>query len=112
SRVYYGTDTRLAGLLCGAALALVWHPRRLHHRVGRRAPLVLDGVGLVALVLLARALMTVGEFDASLYQGGFLRVSLLTAVVVAVAAHPASHLGKVLGFSLHELRPVRWVARN
>ena len=27
SRVYYGTDTRIGGLMLGACLAVVWHPR-------------------------------------------------------------------------------------
>jgi peptidoglycan/LPS O-acetylase OafA/YrhL len=112
SRVYYGTDTRLAGLLCGVALALVWHPRRLHAQVGRRAPMLYDTVGVVALALLVRQFMVVGEFDAALYRGGFLRLSILTAIVLAVVAHPASHLGRVLGFSLRDLRPLRWFAYN
>ena len=38
SRIYYGTDTRAAGLLLGALLAFVWRPwlekRRLHRRRG------------------------------------------------------------------------------
>ncbi len=97
SRVYYGTDTRLAGLLVGAALALVWHPQRLRSQVGRRAPALLDGIGVVALVLLVRQFLVVDEFDPSLYRGGFLHVALLTAVVLAVVAHPAARLGRVLG---------------
>jgi peptidoglycan/LPS O-acetylase OafA/YrhL len=112
SRVYYGTDTRLAGLLCGVALALVWHPRRLHAQVGRRAPMLLDTVGVVALALLLWQFTVVGEFDAALYQGGFLKLSILTAVLLAVVAHPAAHLGRVLGFSLRDIRPLRWFAYN
>ena len=37
SRVYYGTDTRVATLLLGAALAFVWAPWRLVGRTGRNA---------------------------------------------------------------------------
>jgi peptidoglycan/LPS O-acetylase OafA/YrhL len=109
SRVYYGTDTRLAGLLCGVALALVWHPRRLRAEVGRWAPLLLDVVGVVALVLLVRQLVVVSEFDSSLYRGGFLHLSVLTALVVAVTVHPAAHLGRILGGSGRGANPLVWI---
>ncbi len=60
SRIYYGTDTRAAGLLVGSALAFVWAPgrfftqkhlrRALRHRTGRRpAPLLPDMLGFAAL---------------------------------------------------------------
>jgi peptidoglycan/LPS O-acetylase OafA/YrhL len=109
SRVYYGTDTRLAGLLCGVALALVWNPRRLRPQVGRFAPLLLDGVGTIALVLLIRQLVVMSEFDTALYHGGFLRLSILTAIVLAVTAHPAARLGRILGGSVGGFRPLVWV---
>jgi peptidoglycan/LPS O-acetylase OafA/YrhL len=109
SRIYYGTDTRLAGLLCGVALALVWHPNRLRREVGPRAPMVLDAVGGIALVLLVRQLMVVTEFDESLYRGGFLRISILTTVVLAVVAHPAARLGRVLGFRAGATQPLVWI---
>ena len=38
SRSYYGTDTRIGGLLLGCCLALVWHPRQLAAGVPRCAP--------------------------------------------------------------------------
>ena len=56
SRVYYGTDTRLFGLLIGAGLAFVWGSRRRHRRPAlpgaglgrlRRGP---DVVAVAALV--------------------------------------------------------------
>src|SRR5690606_4529063 len=78
---------------------------------GRRAPLVLDVVGLLALAALLRQFMVVGEFEESLYQGGFLRLSLLATVVLAVVAHPAARLGRALGFSLRDLGPLRALGR-
>ncbi len=104
SRVYYGTDTRAAGLLAGVALALVWHPRSLHRSGGRNAPLLLDLVGAAALLMLIRQFLVVSEYDPSLYRGGFARLAVLTAVVIAVVAHPAARLGRVLG-----MRPLLWV---
>src|SRR5213079_2623843 len=46
SRVYFGTDTRLTGLLLGAALAFVWLPG--HHRQTSlvRLPLIWRPTGL------------------------------------------------------------------
>jgi peptidoglycan/LPS O-acetylase OafA/YrhL len=105
NRVYMGTDTRAAGLLIGAALALTWSPWRLgKSRTGKGAPLVLDVVGVAALGLLVYALYGLSEFSSSLYQGGFLKVSVLTAIVIAVVAHPAARLGRVLGCA-----PMRWI---
>lgn len=39
----------------------------------------------------------VNEFDDLLYRGGFLVISLIAAVVIAVLAHPASRLGSIVG---------------
>ena len=47
---------------------------------------------------------TMGEFDARLYQGGFLLVSLVTAVLLAVVAHPGSLLGRAFGWA-----PLVWI---
>ena len=49
SRVYYGTDTRAAGLLIGAALAFLAPPWRLTRNTGRYAGWVIDGIGLAML---------------------------------------------------------------
>ena len=54
--------------------------------------------------MLGVALTQLGELDAALYQGGFLWVSLATAVLVAVAAHPSSLIGKGLGWA-----PLVWL---
>jgi hypothetical protein len=106
SRVYYGTDTRAGGLLFGAALAFVWGPNRLRAAVGRFAPFLLDLVGFVALAVLVWMLWSTDQYrdPDALYRGGFARVALVTVVVIAVAVHPAAHLGRVLG-----CRPLRWV---
>lgn len=104
TRLYYGTDTRAAGLLVGVALAFVWSPWRLRPATGRGGGVLLDVLGLAALGLLASRLGVYGEFDPALYRGGFLVVALATAVVIAVAVHPAARLGRWLGAS-----PLRWI---
>ncbi|MFN8152497.1 MAG: acyltransferase family protein [Solirubrobacterales bacterium] len=94
ARAFFGTDTRAAALLVGVALALVWHPSELRWRESRRAGFVLDGLALVAFALLAHELLTAHDYDPALYDGGgFLRVSIWTAVLIAAFAHPASRIG-------------------
>ena len=102
SRIYYGTDTRVAGLLIGAALALVWTPERLK---GRAPSLWLDVIGLGALAGLAVFCLRLDEFQPLLYRGGFALVALTTAVAIAVAVHPRARLVP----SLLSQRLLRWV---
>ena len=102
SRIYFGTDTRVAGLLIGAALALVWTPERLK---GRAPSLWLDVIGLGALAGLAVFCLRLDEFQPLLYRGGFALVALTTAVAIAVAVHPRARLVP----SLLSQRLLRWV---
>ena len=104
NRVYMGTDTRAAGLLIGASLAVLWSPWRLKERVGRWAPLAFDASGAVALALICWALYGLKDSSPDLYNFGFAKISVLTAIVIAVVAHPASHLGKVVGCA-----PMVWI---
>jgi peptidoglycan/LPS O-acetylase OafA/YrhL len=104
SRVYFGTDTRASGILVGCALAFVWAPWRLRRKVTSSARNILNVSGVVGLVLLLQMLLRTDEFSSWLYRGGFLRLDLVTAVVIAVAVHPAASLGRYLG-----IRPLRWV---
>jgi peptidoglycan/LPS O-acetylase OafA/YrhL len=97
SRIYYGTDTRAVGLLVGVLLALVWPAARTAKEASPQARAILDGAGAVCLAALAFGLLTLGDLDERLYRGGLLAVALATAGLVAVAAHPASRLGKALG---------------
>ena len=54
SRSYYGTDTRIGGLLLGCCLALVWHPAAGGGRPSGAHPVGVDRrlAGIVALVAL------------------------------------------------------------
>ncbi len=104
SRIYYGTDTRAAGLLFGCALAMVWPSRRLNRRISPQARNTLDGLGVLGLALIALMIWQVGEFDRFLYQGGFVVLSLATAMVLMPLTHPACRLGGLVG-----ARPLRWV---
>ena len=123
SRIYYGTDTRATGLLLGAALAFVWRPgdrrarakrrtntpaERLRRRWGWTSPAFLDVAGLAALAGLLAFCLRLDEFEPFLYNGGFAAVSLTTAALVAVVAHPRSRVGGLLlGW-----RPLRWIGER
>src|SRR3954454_1269047 len=63
SRVYYGTDTRVAALMLGSALAFVWAPWRLIGRTGRNAGIVLDVVAVFSGVVLFWMFLNMGEFS-------------------------------------------------
>ena len=104
SRVYYGTDTRAAGLLVGAAAAVLWSPWRLRP-TERSAGVLLDGMGLFAVLGLVGAFVNWDAFAPTVYRGGFVLVSLLTVVVIGVAVHPAARLvPAALG-----ARPLVWI---
>jgi peptidoglycan/LPS O-acetylase OafA/YrhL len=123
SRVYFGTDTRATGLLCGAALAFLWSPadkyrtsdkwalRRglgpgwLRRRWWPALPLLLDILGVAALAALVLFCLHLGEFEPLLYRGGLVAVALATALLIAVAVHPKSWLvSRLLGSA-----PMRWL---
>ena len=107
SRVYFGTDTRAAGLLIGVALAFLWQPWRFARRLGDTGAAIMNVLGFAALGGLTMLLLRVGEYDIFLYQGGFFVVSMLTAVVIAVTVHPQGALNPVLGNG-----PLVWVGKR
>ena len=100
SRVYFGTDTRASGLFVGVALAFAWQPWRFTKMLATRGAVILNVAGFAALGFLTYILLTIGEYDIFLYRGGFLLVSILTAVVIAVTVHPQGALNPVLGNKL------------
>ena len=104
SRVYFGADTRAAALLVGAALAFVWDPRGLAGRWSRYGGLPFDLIGAVALAALVVAVLSISEYGAFLYRGGFLLVALATAALIAATVHPQARIGRALGISV-----LRWV---
>ncbi len=105
SRVYYGTDTRVAALMLGAALAFVWAPWRLIGRTGRNAGILLDVVAVFSGIVLFWMFLNMGEFSPGLYRGGFLLVAMVSALLIAATVHPASRLVPwLLGFAVF-----RWI---
>ncbi|NLH66456.1 MAG: acyltransferase, partial [Candidatus Microthrix parvicella] len=104
SSLYFRTDTRVQGLLIGVALAA------LFDAVGRRLmaapPAWLVPAGWAAGLAFLVAIVT-DVTPAWLYQGGFLLIAVLTAVVILAAmAHPRSSLDRALS-----VRPLRFFGR-
>ncbi|EOO25746.1 hypothetical protein IIU_06084 [Bacillus cereus VD133] len=104
SRVYYGTDTRSFSLLIGAALALVWPSRKLAKTIIAPARWTLDAAGGISLILIIIMFWKVNQYESFLYYGGMLLLSVVTAILVAALAHPASQLSKLLNF-----KPLHWI---
>ncbi len=97
NRVFYGTDTRATPLLIGVALAFFWHPERLKPNTGTLAPIALNAMGAIGLSMVVITFLTVHDYDISLYHGGFLLLSVWTAMLIAALAHPAASIGRTLG---------------
>ncbi|HEY9493923.1 MAG TPA: acyltransferase family protein [Intrasporangium sp.] len=83
TRVYYGTDTHVMGLMIGAALAFAWASPRL---AGRIRPSRLGAPGRwavpVAAAILIACLMLLDESDPATFRGGILLASLASGVLV------------------------------
>ncbi len=104
TRIYEGTDTRAFGLLFGAALAMVWPSRSLTPRVTPNARRILDVAGATGLAAIAFLVWRENGYSAFLYPYGIVVLSVATVAVVAVAAHPATRIGRVLGWG-----PLVWL---
>lgn len=97
SRVYFGTDTHAMGLLVGCAAAAAWRSERLNVRLTPDRAAAMNGLGLFSIAGLAYFFLYVSELNEFLYRGGFLVLSILTAILVVVAAHPGLKFGQRLG---------------
>ena len=102
TRVYEGTDTRAAGLLIGAALAMTWPSRR--PAPGRAVRALLDVGGFAGLAVIALMIWRTGQYSPFLYRGGLVLLSFASAAVIAAVAVPSALTGRVLCCP-----PLRWL---
>ena len=82
TRVYFGTDTRAAALLMGGLVALSVTPTQavLSERVRR----MLNRLNILIAAVLLLLLFLLKSTQTFLYQGGFLVVSTLTALLISI----------------------------
>ncbi|MDO5635584.1 MAG: acyltransferase, partial [Micrococcus sp.] len=108
TRVYYGTDTHLMGLMGGAALALAWanpqHRAGLRSRVWRRW----RGVAVLgALLVLAAQMRWMDAATPFTFRGGFLLAALATMVLIAGLLESGGPWRRVM-----EVPLLRWVGER
>jgi peptidoglycan/LPS O-acetylase OafA/YrhL/lysophospholipase L1-like esterase len=106
TRVYYGTDTHLFGLMLGAAVALAF-AGGVGVLAQRRWSRLRRWLGFVALGGLMVMVLTVDSASAFTYRGGIVLAAMLTAVVVASLPGPPSALTR-----LSCSRPLAWVGER
>ncbi len=111
SAIYYGTETRLTGLLLGAALAFVWVPvdgrvPGSTHRILRRMPW--DVIALAGLAFMGACFALLDEYQPLLYRGGFVALDLATVAVIAAAVHPGARIGRLA----LDRQPLRWLGER
>ncbi|SDT59870.1 acyltransferase family protein [Actinoplanes derwentensis] len=107
SRVYFGTDTRAAAPLVGAALAIALRPwlwGQTDSPARGRAINLTAAAGVTAVVTLIALMRDDADF---LYQGGFLLVAIAAGALVVGVSHPSSRLGAAL-----DARPLRWLGER
>jgi peptidoglycan/LPS O-acetylase OafA/YrhL len=102
TRAYLGTDTRMSGILFGAALATVISP---NDRFSAPTVRALDAGGFLALLGLGVAWATLRGTNPFLYRGGFWLTELGALVLIACAiAGERSLIARALS-----IRPLTWL---
>ncbi len=108
TRLYFGTDTRAAGLLAGVALGLFWTPNRLRPHTDRRFVAALDVVAAAGLVAVLWYATQVTERDPTAFRLGFTVAELGTLALIAVVVYPApTRTSRLLAAG-----PLRWVGQR
>jgi len=98
---YLGTFSRAAGLLLGAAFAMVWRPVAVMRGPLRTKGPLLDLVALVGFVALAAMvwwMWLIGPDGGNpvLFRGGFVLCAIATLMMIAAVTHERAVTSKVL----------------
>lgn len=113
SRVYYGTDTRAAELLCGA-LAAIAAPRLreilsgdIHTPSTNKGISKVNAISIVWLVaVIVGALMLTGE-SAWLYRGGYLLFAFVTGLLIICVQNTECIVRRLLS-----AKPLVWLGKR
>ncbi|MFC7486839.1 acyltransferase family protein [Knoellia sp. CPCC 206453] len=107
TRVYYGTDTHLTGLMLGAALAFAWAaPHRAWTSTSTWQRIRVPAVAVAGLVLVALVAL-LDESTPLTFRGGILAASLATTVLVLGVVERPTPLRSVL-----DLPVLRWIGER
>jgi peptidoglycan/LPS O-acetylase OafA/YrhL len=103
--LYLGTVSRLAGILLGAAFAMVWRPLAVVRGPLRSKGRLFDLIALLALVFLGwmcwtTYLATPSGADPFLFRGGLFLCSIATIAIIAAITHRGASANRLLGRSL------------
>jgi peptidoglycan/LPS O-acetylase OafA/YrhL len=113
TRLYYGTDTHVFGLMIGASLAFLARTqniaqplRRLSQPFSklRRVPVLTQIIGFLSLAGLVALFFTLPDQSPLTYSGGLALASLLTALVIVATVSMPQPLQQ-----LFELSPLKWI---
>ncbi len=96
TRVYYGTDTHLMGLMIGASLAFAW-ASGLQPRMAELAARGRRWSGPAALTVLLVLMLLLSEQSAFTFRGGFALASLVTGVLVIATVARHDGVGRPVG---------------
>lgn len=123
TRVYFGTDTHVFGLLLGAALACAIKPIQFRKLTpenssvaglsGSAVPLLfwqqlsLSLLGLASFVVLGWLVLTLREGSPESFLGGFQIATLAMLVLVWAATRQGAWLGRAL-----DVQPLLWVGER
>ncbi|HSX28840.1 MAG TPA: acyltransferase family protein [Candidatus Saccharimonadales bacterium] len=105
TRVYYGTDTHLFGLMIGAAIAF-WARTQAGvspSKLLNKKPFV-QKIGALALVGLLAVMLLLSDLAAFAYRGGLVLASVLAALVLFATISQRSCLQRLFTW-----RPLVWV---
>jgi peptidoglycan/LPS O-acetylase OafA/YrhL len=107
SRVYFGTDTHAGGILLGAALAMAFPPWSRSETVKASARRLMSVVGLGAFAGLVALMVILNQYGTFTYRGGLQLATVLTAVVILVASHPAVRGARILATPV-----LQWIGKR
>lgn len=111
TRVYYGTDTHLSGLMLGAAVAFAWaSPLRIPIEDARTR---WGHIATPAAALVLALLMLVLSNDTGFtFRGGIVLAGLATCVLLVAAIDRIPNEQRTPLQVALDLRPVRWVGQR
>ncbi|MEJ6488474.1 acyltransferase family protein [Leucobacter sp. USCH14] len=110
TRVYFGSDTHIFGLACGAALALATAPRSTpapQETASALAHVVSAATAIAGLATLGWLAATLREGSAESFAWGFQLATLAALATVWAVSRPGVWIGRAL-----DARPLRWIGER